>query len=51
VEKGLKNLGFLLVQDILLIEILKMRQDPKTLKSKKWTPYDGVPVSTPPGKA
>jgi len=33
------------------IEILKMRRDPKTLKSKKWTPYEGVPVSVLPGKA
>lgn len=27
------------------IEILKARRDPKTLKSKKWTPYEGVPQS------
>jgi len=25
------------------IEILKARRDPKTLKSKKRTPYEGVP--------
>jgi GAF domain-containing protein len=28
------------------IEILKARRDPKTLKSKRWTPYEGVPKST-----
>ena len=27
------------------IEILKAKRDPKTLKSKKWTPYEGVPKS------
>jgi signal transduction protein with GAF and PtsI domain len=27
------------------IEILKERRDPKTLKSKKWTPHEGVPKS------
>jgi GAF domain-containing protein len=27
------------------IEILKARRDPKSLKSKKWTPYEGVPES------
>ena len=27
------------------IEILKARRDPRTLKSKKWTPYEGVPES------
>lgn len=29
------------------IEILKAGRDPKKLKSKKWTPYEGVPVSAP----
>lgn len=28
------------------IEILKAKRDPKTLKSKRWTPYEGVPKST-----
>jgi GAF domain-containing protein len=28
------------------IEILKAKRDPRTLKSKKWTPYEGVPKST-----
>ena len=27
------------------IEILKADRDPRTLKSKKWTPYEGVPKS------
>jgi GAF domain-containing protein len=27
------------------IEILKAKRDPKTLKSKKWTPHEGVPKS------
>jgi len=27
------------------IEILKTKRDPKTLKSRKWTPYEGVPTS------
>ena len=27
------------------IEILKTQRDPKTLKSKKWTPFEGVPMS------
>jgi len=27
------------------IELLKARRDPRTLKSRKWTPYEGVPVS------
>lgn len=27
------------------IEILKAKRDPKTLKSHKWTPYEGVPKS------
>jgi GAF domain-containing protein len=27
------------------IEILKELRDPKTIKSGKWTPYEGVPVS------
>jgi GAF domain-containing protein len=27
------------------IEILKARRDPRKLKSKKWTPYEGVPKS------
>ena len=29
------------------IEILKTLRDPKVSKSKKWTPYEGVPVSVP----
>jgi GAF domain-containing protein len=29
------------------IDILKAKRDPKTLKSKKWTPYEGVAVSAP----
>jgi signal transduction protein with GAF and PtsI domain len=29
------------------IEILKTLRDPKISKSKKWTPYEGVPVSVP----
>ncbi len=29
------------------IEILKTMRDPKTLKSTKWTPYEGVPISFP----
>jgi signal transduction protein with GAF and PtsI domain len=33
--KGLKN----------SIEILKAKRDPKTLKSRSWTPYEGVPKS------
>lgn len=28
------------------IEILKTRRDPRTLKSKRWTPYEGVPRSS-----
>ncbi len=32
------------------IEILKMRRDPKTLKYKRRTPYEGVPVSVAPEK-
>lgn len=27
------------------IEVLKEMRDPKTIKSTKWTPYEGVPVS------
>jgi signal transduction protein with GAF and PtsI domain len=27
------------------IEILKAKRDPKTLKSRSWTPYEGVPKS------
>jgi GAF domain-containing protein len=27
------------------IEILKAKRDPRTLKSKRWTPYEGVPRS------
>ena len=27
------------------IGILKAKRDPKTLKSQKWTPYEGVPKS------
>lgn len=27
------------------IEILKAKRDPKTLKHKRWTPYEGVPKS------
>ncbi len=27
------------------IEILKTLRDPKTLKSKRWTPYEGTPIS------
>lgn len=27
------------------IEILKSKRDPKTLKSKRWTPHEGVPKS------
>jgi GAF domain-containing protein len=27
------------------IELLKARRDPKTLKSRKWTPYEGIPTS------
>jgi len=27
------------------IEILKAKRDPKTLKNKRWTPYEGVPKS------
>jgi GAF domain-containing protein len=34
-NKGLKN----------SIEVLKSMRDPRELKSKKWTPYEGVPVS------
>jgi GAF domain-containing protein len=30
------------------IEILKTLRDPKTIKSKKRTPFEGVPVSVPP---
>ena len=30
------------------IEILKTMRDPKTIKSKKRTPFEGVPVSVPP---
>jgi GAF domain-containing protein len=29
------------------IEILKTMRDPKTIKSRKRTPYEGVPVSVP----
>jgi hypothetical protein len=35
VNKGLKN----------SIDILKTMRDPKTLKSKRRTPYEGVPIS------
>ncbi|MBW2709456.1 MAG: GAF domain-containing protein [Deltaproteobacteria bacterium] len=35
VYKGLKS----------SIEILKSKRDPKTLKSKKWTPYESIPKS------
>ncbi|MBN1102818.1 MAG: GAF domain-containing protein, partial [Deltaproteobacteria bacterium] len=27
------------------IEILKTLRDPKTLKTKRWTPFEGAPVS------
>jgi signal transduction protein with GAF and PtsI domain len=30
------------------IEILKTMRDPATIKSKKWTPHEGVPVSVAP---
>lgn len=40
VYKGLKD----------SIEILKMRRDPKTLKYKRRTPYEGVPISVAPKK-
>jgi hypothetical protein len=30
------------------IDILKTLRDPKILKSKRRTPYEGVPVSIPP---
>jgi hypothetical protein len=33
------------------IEILKVRRDPKSLKFKKRTPYEGVPVSVFPEEA
>ena len=33
------------------IEILKTQRDPKTLKSKKWTPFEGVPTSVERGGA
>ena len=33
------------------IEILKSRRDPKQIKLNKWTPYEGVPISTPKVKA
>ncbi|MDR3567380.1 MAG: GAF domain-containing protein [Syntrophobacteraceae bacterium] len=33
------------------IEVLKQFRDPKTLKSKRLTPYEGVPVSVPRGIA
>jgi hypothetical protein len=29
------------------IEILKTMRDPETIKSKKWTPHEGVPTSVP----
>jgi signal transduction protein with GAF and PtsI domain len=29
------------------IEILKAKRDPRSLKSKKWTPHEGVPTSVP----
>ena len=32
------------------IELLKTMRDPKTLKSKRRTPYEGVPVSVPQSK-
>jgi len=32
------------------IEILKTLRDPKIAKSKKRTPFEGVPISIPPGK-
>jgi len=32
------------------IEILKTMRDPKTSKTKRWTPYEGVPVSIIPAK-
>jgi signal transduction protein with GAF and PtsI domain len=32
------------------IEILKTLRDPKTLKSKRRTPYEGVPISIAPGE-
>jgi GAF domain-containing protein len=35
INKGLKT----------SIEILKTMRDPRTIKSKKWTPHEGVPVS------
>jgi signal transduction protein with GAF and PtsI domain len=31
------------------IEILKTQRDPKTFKSKKWTPFEGVPTSVEKG--
>lgn len=36
-NKGLKN----------SIEVLKTMRDPRAIKSKKWTPHEGVPVSVP----
>ncbi len=30
------------------IEVLKSLRDPNLIKSRKWTPYEGVPVSVPP---
>ena len=32
------------------IEILKSKRDPKSLKTKKWTPHEGVPKSIKKGK-
>ena len=32
------------------IEILKAKRDPKTLKSKKWTPYESVPLNISGGR-
>jgi hypothetical protein len=29
------------------IEILKTMRDPRLLKSRRWTPHEGVPVSEP----
>jgi hypothetical protein len=33
------------------IDFLKTLRDPKTMKSRRWTPFEGVPVSVPAPKA
>jgi hypothetical protein len=33
------------------IDLLKTLRDPKTMKTRRWTPFEGVPKSIPTPKA